>query len=365
MDKVAAKYPSTSSSDDNFFLYVTHGISQAELALLSVIGSKEKFVVFITFDIFEVGIDFELPENVRVCYKHRSVLTMLPNCKGVITTIGHFSPVLGGHFLDIFRAAAILNLPILEVPHGLYQWGYNLSDTSKVVDLASYHYGSGSFVPSFADAQISWFGDEGIGYPRNGQMSVRKISNAVVPEFVAITTNTNWYLYDAECQRLMFTSIFHLALSMPDAMFIWCPHPAELREESMAFYFINNKPQNLFIYGLDKEIYFHGVDTTEDVIKHAQWGISTVSTCLLDYEIHSKPVLLFTSESTFEICDSISGGGRFSCPADMVSVKPSKICTNLLRDYSVNKFDEALERLGDACSMNKSSNVFAKNLLSL
>ena len=365
MNDIKARFPVIPSSADDFFLFITHGVSQAELAFLSVSGSKEKFIVFTTFDIMEVAVDFSVPDNVRVCSSYRSLLTMLPYCRGVITTIGHFSPVLSAPILEVFRAVSFLDIPIMEVPHGLYQWGFNLSDTSRQVDLASYSVGAGSFVPSFADVQVTWFGDKGIGYPRKSSAVVRPVVEAVVPEYTVITTNTNWYLYGPEAQRVLLSAIFHKALMEPEKMFVWCPHPAELREQSLAFYMKENKPENVFLYGLDREIYFWGLDTTEDVIRHAVSGISTVSTCLLDYEINQKPLLLFSSESTEEICNSISGSGKFTGPVDVCEVEPAKIVTNMLKDYDVSLFDAALQELSALSSAANSSVSKAKSLLRL
>ena len=187
----------------------------------------------------------------------------------------------------------------------------------------------------FKDEQINWFCDEGPGYPRYQQMSLRNNDEAIVPEYTVITTNTNWYMYGHFEQRILFNIIFSLALKNPSEIFIWCPHPAEIQKGSLLHNMLAVKPQNIFLYGLTKEIYFNGIDTTEDVIKHAANGISTVSSCLLDYEIHETPVMLFESDGLSEIIKSIDVSSSFRTTDEFEGKRADLIKTNKLHPYKV------------------------------
>ncbi|MCP3921784.1 MAG: hypothetical protein GY714_04285 [Desulfobacterales bacterium] len=329
------------------FIYITNNESQLELALLSVCESKFEFLIFIEKDLYDIRMNFIIPDNVKVTNDVGSVVMLMPKFNGIITTVGHLSPVLSIAIKKLFKAGAQLNLPLIEVPHGLYQWGYNLEDNSQFVNVASFEYGAGGSVPTIAENQINWFCEEGPGYPRYQPSSLRKKVETIVPEYTVITTNTNWYMYGHFEQRILFNIIFSYALKNPNKIFIWCPHPAEVQKDTLLSNMIEVKPQNIFLYGLTKEIYFNGIDTTEDVIKYAENGISTVSSCLLDYEIHETPVMLFESDGLSKIIESMNISSCFRSTEEFTKKCAGLIKTNKLYPYRIKVFDDMLDNYSD------------------
>lgn len=346
MEKIKADFSiNEKAGASKKILFLVNNQSQAELAMLSVIGSKHDYLIYLASDLYDITTDYNLPSNVTISSDAGSIIMLLPKFNGVITTVGHLSPVLGRGFKDILKFSSLLNLPLIEVPHGLYQWGFNLKDNSKIVHVASMKFGAGGYVPSIADHQINWFTPNGPGYPRFREESVRSNLAAVTPEYTVITTNTNWYMYDLNDQRVMFQLIFQHALENPNKLFIWCPHPSELANDKLFSTMFANKPKNIFLYGLNNEIYFNGVDTTEDVIKYATNGISTVSTCLLDFEIHSIPVSIFSTNGLAAILDSFIACNLFSMLKRLDASKHKPLKTNVLYRYDVKLLDENIESL--------------------
>ncbi|WP_299595805.1 hypothetical protein [uncultured Microbulbifer sp.] len=362
-NEISAFYQANRVSPQKFFLYLTNGLSQFELALLSVVGSKYDYLIYTTLDLASIIDDFNVPKNVTVSDDFRSVKALLLNCGGVITTVGHLSPVLPEGFRSLVKAVVAAELPIVEVPHGLYQWGYNLSDDSKVIKLASNTFGAGREVPTYADHQITWFGNLGVGYPRSSGSSVRKAGDSVVPDYAVITTNTNWYMYGDEHQRSLIQAIFQKARVNSHELFIWCMHPSEVVGKGVFSYINSFKPSNLFIYGLTEDIYFHGLDTTEDVISRAKYGISTVSTCLIDYERFGIPVHVFHTNNLSEIYETLSGVSFFSNAEQLVASSPSVLSTNQLKTYDVKEFDRLLSKFSGSYAANERKNKLLLGIL--
>ncbi|WP_054900447.1 hypothetical protein [Pseudomonas sp. NBRC 111131] len=328
-------------------LYITNNFSQVELALLSVAESKYDFLIYnnVTHKEYNLATDYLLPKNVKVTSDPKSVIMLSGIFSAAITTVGHISPVLNAKIVSILKACVAINLPIIEVPHGLYQWGFNLSDDSKFINTASNTLGAGYPVPSFADHQISWFDDNSIGYPRYRSESVKKKYDVVVPKYTVITTNTNWYLYNYNDQRVLAQALFELARANPEEMFIWSPHSAELNAHNLINNMLGAKPANLFRYGYDKDIYFHSIDTTEDLISHAAAGITTVSTCLLEYEIHKIPTAIFSTNSLQTVTSSMLDGAFFATPDDLKSLDFKPPITGQLHRYDVEGFDSRLSQI--------------------
>jgi hypothetical protein len=317
------------------------------MAILSAVGSKNDFLIFINDHQKEYNFltDYKIPENIKITSDFKSVIMLTPIFSAIITTIGHISPVLNNKIISIFKACIASEIPIIEVPHGLYQWGYNLVDDSKFVNTASNTLGAGYPVPSFADHQISWFDNSGIGYPRNRKEKLKATVAIQVPDYTIITTNTNWYMYGFNDQRVVAQSIFEYAKSNPHRIFIWRHHPAELNATNLISAMLGAKPPNIFIYGHDKDIYFHSIDTTEELIQYAQSGISTISTCLLDYELYDIPTAIFQTEGLSSIQESMTHGSFFRGPKELNSVEFTTPKTGHLHSFNIENFDNRINEL--------------------
>lgn len=331
----------TASPSKKTFLYITNNLSQAELALLSIVGSKYNYLVYInnTQKEYNLLTDYKLPENAKITSDFKSVIMLTTIFSAVITTVGHISPVLNAKIISIMKACVAANIPIVEVPHGLYQWGFNFADDSKFVNTASHALGGGYPVPSFADHQMSWFDNSGLGYPRYRTEKIKHAKDVVVPKYTVITTNTNWYMYNFNDQRVLAQSVFEFAKAHPEDIFIWCHHSAELNGVNLINNMYGAKPTNIFRYGHDKDIYFHGLDTTEEVIEYAEAGISTISTCLVDYEIHGIPTAIFANEGLSTVQQSISEASFFTGPENLRSIEFRKPVTGCLERFNVSNFD--------------------------
>ncbi|KWV72182.1 hypothetical protein [Pseudomonas fluorescens] len=318
-------------------LYIATNHSQVEMAfIMSESSQYESYIYCDEFDFYDLSLDYK---RAKVISSITNVSAILKNITRAVTYIGQVNAEIKKSYRSLISALLKLEIPIVEVPHGLIQSGYNLDDDSRVVDLGSFYDGIGESLPSIASARLNWYGEGSIGYPRYTDGKIHK--KRVVPNFTVITTNTNWYLYSIEDKRNFFRTVFKFAEKHPERMFIWSPHPAEMISHAYSFHVLPLRPANVLLYGLLKDIYFNGIEGTNDLIAHCESGISTVSTCLLDYEMGDKPVLVFNPDGVESICESFESCQTFRNLAE-IAAGPGKLVTGMLEKYDPARFDLAL-----------------------
>ena len=97
------------------------------------------------------------------------------------------------------------------------------------------------------------------------------------------------------------------------------------------------------MYGPQNQLKFHGLECTEDLIALCQKGITTVSTCLVDYELHNKDVVVLSSHSTQNLIDSLTNVSSINLPDQLRdSIAFAKPETGYLFPYNVKVFDYML-----------------------
>lgn len=325
------------NAECEYILYVAVNPSQIQMACIMAESSKLRSCIYSEgFDFYEVSLEYSRPSFVGSI---KGVSAILKNVTRVVTYIGQVNPNIRGEYRELLSAALKLQLPIIELPHGLIQSGYNLDDDSRIIDLSSYYEGIGRSLPSIASMRLSWYGEDGIGYPRHNNLIKHK--NKIVPRYTLITTNTNWFLYSIEDKRNFFNFVFHYAEKNPNRLFIWSPHPAETNQQAYASHVVPLRPSNILTYGLTNDIYFDGIDGSNDLIRYCADGISTVSTCLLEYEIHKKPVTVFSSNGVEEIVQRFTTSKTFRTFAEL-QYAPGLLSTGMLESYDPAKFERFL-----------------------
>lgn len=322
----------------DYVLYLPLNSSHFKMA--KIMAENSKLESFIYYDGYQ-SMPSEESWEYRLISNAVTVSAMLPAFTKIVCFIPHISINAPGIYKKIIVTAMQSNISIYEVPHGLFQTGYNLIDDSTSLDITSYYDGIGINLPAVTKKRISWYGDNGIGYPST--MKRDTIQKRILPSFTLISSNTNWYLYSLEDKRKFYTSVFSFAEKNPDSMFIWSPHPAELNAGTYTFALREHLPANIHLYGIKEDIYFHGIDCTDDLIPYCEYGISTLSTCLLDYEIYNKPVNIFSCDGTRNIINSLHEFHEFDSDEQLTS-NPKNLKTGFLKDYNPEKFDNFLNQ---------------------
>ena len=335
-------------SDGLKICYLTQSLSQFQLACLSCIGSQNNYIVFSPNPDLELHVlagTFEFDaSNTRFCFDIDTLKNIIRTFDVVITTFGYSSPALTNELKAVIDLATIYNIPIIDVPHQLFQFGHNLWDDSKIVSLDSFYYGAGDWVDSFCASQINWFREpgHGPGYPRFGPTFTNKKS--CVPDFTLLTTNSDWYLYDSIWQISFLDFITKYAFQNRTELIVWVPGVNELDASPAIKNYIDNLlPPNLFVYGSQYQLKFYGLESTEDLIACCKKGISTVSTYLLDFELHNKDVVVLSSQSTTHLVQSFKNLSSITLPSQLnTPTLFSKPQTGYLFPYDVSVFDRMI-----------------------
>lgn len=333
-----------------YVLYIATNYSQVEMAfIISECSEFDSLIYCDGFDFYDLSLDYKRASYVSSIKNLSSVLKRVTRA---VTFIGQVNPNIRKEYRYILSSILKLEIPLVELPHGMIQSGYNLDDSSRSIDLSSYYDGIGKSLTSISSQKLNWYGPNSVGYPRYNDIVTHK--KRIVPRFTLITTNTNWYLYSVEDKRNFFSVVFKYAENNPDHMFIWSPHPAETNEHTYSHHVMPLRPANVLLYGLLKDIYFNGIEGTNDLIAHCESGISTVSTCLLDYEMCEKPVTVFSTDGVENICKAFKLCRSFRNLED-IAEGPGKLVTGMLEKYEPAIFDRALI---DAPKSNSRDSIF-------
>ena len=331
-------FTAASTKDDFCVLYIPYGIGQLNIVTqMAIQSSFDSYVYFDTDDLEVISAEFPKLHFIRYAL---DVETILERFSRIVTSFSFRHRSLPPEIHGLIERAQDLRIPIVDVPHGLFQPGRNMVDTTRIIDIASSSNGIGDIIPSFADTHVCWNGADGIGYPRYMPDSTRR-RDLVIPKYNVIITNTNWYLYSSEDRRQLFRTIIEHIEARGDELFIWHPHPAETNDERYASIIITRRPRNCLLYGMHRDIYFDGIHSTEDLIAYSSYGITTLSTCILDFEINNIPVHVFDCDGTSDLVRGMDDIVTFRKVSDLQNPpRPPK--TGLLKQYDPQLFDEIL-----------------------
>ncbi|KJV31158.1 hypothetical protein [Pantoea sp. SM3] len=322
-------------------LYLPINQSHFELAL--IITEESKLQSYIFAENYQLIAKDYIEKNpntkVKFIFDKVSIAGLLPSIDKLIVFVGYVIPSLPKIFNEILSTCLKVRIPVIEIPHGMFQTGINISDDSKLISIQSQFLGIGSALPSISDRKLVWFGNCGFGYPRT--VKRHALNERHLPKFTLITSNTNWYLYSHSDKRRFYTEVFQYAKKNPHEFFIWCPHPAELSSEGFSAGALKYRPENIFIYGRNNDIYFHDLDGANDLIPHCDYAISTISTCLLDYEIFDKRVNIFTCIGTQKLMNILSQKSIFNSHKE-ITPNASYLRTGLLKDFNSEHYDNLI-----------------------
>jgi hypothetical protein len=341
--KATHSKPPASGTGLEKVLYLPGNNSHLNMSLIFAENSKYESYVYVNgSDIIARNYLKNNPSSkVKFFLTENSVADFLPLIDKVVVFFGSVTQFAMSNFKKIIFTCLKTKKPLYEVPHGLFQSGQNLVDNANLIDTNSYYDGIGENLPSLTNVKLNWSGENGFGYPRTALKENYK--DRILPKFTLVTSNTNWFLYSQSDKRRFYKEIFDYAEKNSNEIFIWCPHPAELMPDTFSYAAMDFKPNNFLLYGLHNDIYFHGIEGTDDLIPYCDYGISTVTTCLLDYEIHSKKVNIFNCPGVESLIAELTDYYSFSNAED-IRHDAKRIVTGYLKTYDPEQFDKLLSQ---------------------
>ncbi|MFC4625608.1 hypothetical protein ACFO1V_10335 [Daeguia caeni] len=203
-----------------------------------------------------------------------------------------------------------LGIPVLDVQHGLFQWGINFTDDSLEQGFSNAT-GISMPVTTVADKQLRWHGENEIGYPR--YKPNRPPAKNEMMSSILVATNSNWHIYAEEERQNLLCLLRQLFTARTHVNFIWKPHPAELSGFSMLRQLVDEikaAPEtysNVEIVGeADNNLY-----SLTELVASCRAGIATVGTSILDFEMLGKPCAIFDCSAVAALNASLIHGDMF------------------------------------------------------
>lgn len=244
-------------------------------------------------------------------------------------------------FVNFFKKN---NIKVLEIQHGLFQLGLHYSAKPDKESFKS----DCLYLPSYADYVLTYYktslpNEIVIGYPLYTKENIHTIKG----EYTLILSNLHWSVYTDSQKNLFYTSIIQLIQNNPDTLFIWKMHHGEIKQ-------LDKIKEILKIFGeMKKNIIFTSDDnlfkytTTSELIKNSKNVISTISTVLLECEMHNKPTLIYQSSAVQCLINKIKQKDTFRNYEELeakynLNLQPIK--TGLLQKYNNNTVKQTIDR---------------------
>lgn len=207
-----------------------------------------------------------------------------------------------------------LKIPVMDIQHGLFQWGVCFSDTSL---RQGSDFESGCSLPmnTVADVQVTWAGPDGIGYPRCAEATTQQetsLKNDTIQPYILLATNTNWHIYHEEERHRLKLILREAFLDFPDIHFVWKAHPAENSPTLMSVHSLIEEVRDDFPNVEIARSVAEGGKSLTELIQHCHAGICTVGTSLIDFELFGKPCLCFETHAVKKLISSLPQIETFS-----------------------------------------------------
>lgn len=267
--------------------------------------------------------------------------------------------------IEFFNA---IRVPVFELQHGLFQLGLHYFDVPKGCGFG------GDSLPafSFAGHILTYYPPSGdkarcstIGYPPfDGTLreDPRK-------DWTLVLSNLHWPTYAPEERRAFYEGVYRLAAGPGSEPVVWKLHHSEigstscqaLHRELAAQY--PDALKRLRLHHQDAEIERLRLG---ELIARARHVVATVSTVLLDCEMHGKSVALFTCPSVACLTARISGGTFFSTPDELLDILEkgaASLKTGCLMPYDNAGFRRVLDGLYRRTALSRDK--YLENVFSL
>ncbi|MDR2252126.1 MAG: hypothetical protein LBD98_04850 [Endomicrobium sp.] len=250
--------------------------------------------------------------------------------------------------LKVVKLCNKVQIPVLELQHGMFQLGLHYYNASKTLESDSLP------VESYADKCLSYYPVDDIknqiviGYP-----NFAKPAPAIKGNYTLVLTNLHWNVYEKINVYKFYYAVIKFASENPSQIFLWLPHAGETLYGGINHTFIKSL---LEIYPSAKKNFINVKENkvsslvpTSEYIRKAGHVISTISTTLLDCEMYKKPTIIWESEETKVLLDKIKTKTSFRDYNDLCKVfyMPHSnlyLKSGLLLPYDNAAFREAVDK---------------------
>ena len=247
--------------------------------------------------------------------------------------------------LKIASLFKLLNIPVVEIQHGLFQLGYSYQS----LPVRDRFYSDSIAIEGFSDYSLLYYNMETskkyqvIGFPEY----IKKSTKTIIKKkdtYTLILSNMHWDAYDIEEKYRFYYSVIKFVENSSDKLFIWKLHYGETFANNKK---IINEIMGMFPKAKEKILFANDNDmlkniSVSELIVKSKSIISTVSTVLLNCEMYKRPTYIYESKSVKCLIDKIEKKTTFKNLDELKEVfeKDDKANLNsgLLIEYDNNKF---------------------------
>lgn len=256
--------------------------------------------------------------------------------------------------LRLLALCDALRIPIVELQHGLFQYGLHYSVEPKSYETMYDFLNIDNFTThllSFYSVTTEYRHGIVVGFPKYHFKDFHNYNYDA--QYILILTNFNWDCFSPEDFDRFLGCIIKTTESHPDIQFLWKPHSAELG------YYLNktinlDAYSNLTVVQSDPLLSLLSLDS---LVKNAAKVISTISTVLFDCEAYQKPTAVYKCSANSQLLDEIKSCCTFSNESELKkfieSKEPCRITTGKLIEYDNSKFRKFVEEEYKLTSLSK------------
>lgn len=250
--------------------------------------------------------------------------------------------------LRIAKIFFSLGVPVFELQHGMFQIGLHYYDQP----YRELFWDDSLPTKSFASRVLAYYpvassiaAHTVIGYP---PYSAPPPTNCT-GEYILVLSNMHWNTYSHDERYNFYKAVFDYADSHPQEHFIWKVHMGEVKNTlckaivlSMFELFPHLKERIVFAH--EQEIM--PLIPLPKIIANAKSVISTPSTVLLDCEIYSKRVAVFSCDTNRALTSKLKSASFFGNAKELdhcMSNGLAPLQSGLLHPYDNAAFRRALD----------------------
>lgn len=278
------------------------------------------------------------PAHVTLCDEMEVILLNMHRFGVVLTSFAIPCRVHMEQAGLMLEAAHRAGLKVVEVQHGLFQWGHLFEDKKSVLSDPARCGGERGLGKSIniSDAYLPWFGEGGIGYPLSG---IGDVPVEARGDTVLIATNLHWTIYGAHERRAFFSAVAYAARKYPQKSFLWKAHNGDY--ELVKHWLRKKKISNISLVPAED------VRSFEDIASGCTQAISMPSTVLLSLEALRKPTAIFRCEGNAELVEKLAKSHAFSDGKTLeafLAESQKLAASGLLEPFDAGVFRAAVEK---------------------
>lgn len=261
--------------------------------------------------------------------------------------------------LRLAKTFFLLGVPVFELQHGMFQIGLHYYDKP----YRELFWDDSLPTKSFASRVLAYYPVSNsiathtvIGYPPYTTPQPESRTG----EYILVLSNMHWNTYTHDERYNFYKAVFDYANCHPKERFIWKVHMGEVKNTLckaivLSMFEIFPHLRERIVFAHEQEIM--PLIPLSEIIAQSKSVISTPSTVLLDCEIHSKRVAVFSCETNRALTSKLKSASLFGNAKELdncMSNGPLPLKSGLLLPYDNAAFRKVIDENYHVTEKNQS-----------